>query len=142
MTLSLSLSDINTRIYAVTALASLSPDSRIVLLHPDHSEALKLVARDSIAAIVASLPKGLVTGTNYSSDTVSLNVFNDDIDSEIATAAFLYATTMLTIAQVKLAAAGDTAAVVSLASALPSVTSSLAEILAPIPKAARIIPAL
>ena len=124
------------RVYAATALATLNGACGVALLHPDHGKALRIVARDAVAAIAASLPSGLVDGVTFTDEGATVEVSERGRDTELAEGAMLAATATLTLAQVKIASSESPETVVRLAAALPSLAAGVAEALSPRPKAA------
>lgn len=67
------------RIYATTALVTLMPQCKLPLLHPDHADALLLVMRDALAAVVALAPSGAIKLKGISYEAYTLDI-RDDLD--------------------------------------------------------------
>lgn len=138
--MTLLLSQICERIYATTALATISPKSDAVLLHPDHEPALKSVIRDVMAAIVATLPKENVAGFNADDEKVEIILADRQADNDATKAALMTAAATLALAQVKIAASGTPSDIVRLASVLPVVTQGISGLLEPTVNSRRIVP--
>lgn len=139
--MTLKISEILERVYASTALATLSASGRVALLHPDHAEALRLVVRDSVAAISASLGRELIGRIVWDKETITLDVACAGADTDLAREAFVSAAATLALAQVKIAASDSAREVLNLASILPALSSGVENALRPSPGHARIMPA-
>lgn len=125
----LSLSQACDAIYAATAIATLSRNTNIALLCPDHSGALKLMVRDTAAAVIASLGKDIVLSAEFLEDDIIILFVNDEADNELTQAVFYSILTSLTLAQARICASDSPDTVVSLASRLPLIISPLKNIL-------------
>lgn len=82
--LELHINDVLDDIYATTALGTLVPGAKIALLHPDHAEALRLVVRDALYAVLAIVPAGAITLKGIGNDAYTLGI-RDDLDPDHCT---------------------------------------------------------
>lgn len=82
--LQISITDVLDDIYATTALGTLIPGTNIALLHPDHADALRLVVRDALTAVLASAPSGAITLKGTGNDAYTLNI-RDNLDPALCT---------------------------------------------------------
>lgn len=140
-TIILNYNEICERIYAATALATLNKECRTALLHPDHAASLKLMVRDSIASIIASLEPGIVDSVSYGDDSVCITIGNDSVDLQTAKQAISGAAATLSLSQVKIAASSEPGAIINLASAMPTICTGIVRILSTSARPGRIIPA-
>lgn len=142
MKISLNFSDIRERIYATTAIATLSTGCKIALLHPDHAPALNLIIADSLATIVSAVNKLTPASIDISDDSASVTVPADAADAALARNALLAAACSITLAQVKIAASEEPGRVVKLAAVIQSIADAVAPCLAPVSGTAYIRPYL
>lgn len=82
--LQISITDVLDDIYATTALGTLIPGTNIALLHPDHADALRLVVRDALTAVLASAPYGAITLKGIGNDAYTLGI-RDNLDPAMCT---------------------------------------------------------
>ena len=131
-------SEICKSIYATSALTTLNPESRLALLHPDHSDMLKTIVRDSMATIITTIPADLITSVRYDSESVSITTSDKAHDTERTKSAFVSATTLVTLIQIKIAASDSPDAILRLAGELPAITRNLVDAISPKHRPARI----
>lgn len=123
----ISIPEVIDRLYAVTALATLSPAARIALLQPDHADALAMVVRDNIALLLSSLPKGIVERVELKDDAVEIAFAHESDDNESSSAAIISIATTLVLAQLKISASDSPEMILGIASLLPSLADRLAQ---------------
>jgi len=74
------ISEVLDHVYAISALGTLFPNCKISILHPDHADALRIVLRDSLAAVLSAAPSGSLTLKGVSDDAYTLCI-KDGINS-------------------------------------------------------------
>ncbi|MDE6301814.1 MAG: hypothetical protein K2M19_08875 [Muribaculaceae bacterium] len=60
-------------LYASTALATLTPEHRATLLHPDHAPAIKALVKDAVGIVIARCPN-LSPAVNFLIDSVEIEL--------------------------------------------------------------------
>ena len=140
MPMKIPLSSVCDRIYAASALATLSKDTRTALLHPDHGEALRLIVRDTVAALAASVPKELISDCVVGDDCVEIVPADTGSDNDAVRSAFITASASLVLAQVRIAASESPDTISRLASTISSLSCGLTQALSPKASFASITP--
>lgn len=136
--MTVSYSAICERLYAITAIATLSKSCKIALLHPDHADALRLMVRDALSALLSSLPKGIIEKSVYTDEEAVITFFRQPDDAEAVRAAILSAVASFTLAQAKIAASDSPETILRLAALLPSYAAGIVNALTPKAGSARI----
>lgn len=133
-------SEILDRIYATSGLSTLSPGSQAALLHPDYAEALTLLVRDVAGALIAGVPRAIVSNIILGDESIQITFAANTDNDDIAKASFISAVTTLVLAQIKIAASSDPDAILSLVRLLPSLSSAVTNAVTPPVAPARIRP--